>query len=115
MSGTQTDKNGKKGATASVVVPWFIDYLKVRPEMSWKAMAWWIHDHLDYSEVVFFHSRRFRYAAFNIRWHETDVRRSIKSSAGDILTSLGKPGHLSRDHASQYPGFPQPDLSGWSG
>ena len=58
MSGTSLTTKGKKGATASVVIPWFVNYLKERPEMSWKAMAWWIHDHLDYSEVVFFHNRR---------------------------------------------------------
>lgn len=108
----QTDKNGKKGATASVVVPWFVDYLEVRPEMSWKAMAWWIHDHLHYSEVVFFHNRRFRYAAFNIRWHETEIRRSIRSAVEGSLTNFRKPGHASRDHAGQYPGFPQLELSG---
>ncbi len=108
----QTDKNGKKGATASVVVPWFVDYLKARPDMSWKAMAWWIHDHLEYSEVVFFHNSRFRYAAFNIRCHETETRRSIRSAVEGILTNGRKPGHSSRDHTSQYPGFPQPQMSG---
>lgn len=109
----KTDKNGK-GATASVVIPWFVDYLRVRPEMSWKAMAWWIHDHLDYSEVEFFHHprRHFQYAAFNIRWHETETRRFIRSTVEGTLTSVRKPGHSSRDHSSQYPGFPQPELSG---
>ncbi|MDE0537121.1 MAG: hypothetical protein OXH94_00135 [Rhodospirillales bacterium] len=116
----QTDKKGKRGATASVVIPWFVDYLKAHPEMSWKAMGWWIHDHLNYSEVVFFHNRRFPYAAFNIRWHETETRRSIKSAVEGTLTSLGKPGHSSRDHSGEYPGFPilghpnerYPDVSG---
>ena len=103
----QTDKKQKKGATASVAIPWFVDYLKMRPEMSWKAMAWWIHDHLDYSEVVFFHNRRFPYAAFNIRWHETETRRSIKSAVEGPLTNLRKPGHSSRDHMDEYPGFPK--------
>ena len=103
----QLDDNGKRGATASVVIPWFVDYLKERPEMSWKAMAWWIHDHLDYSEVTFFHNRRFNYAAFNIRWHETEMRRSIESTVHRALTSPRKPGHSSRDHVSEYPGFPK--------
>lgn len=104
----QPDEKGKKGATASVVIPWFVNYLKERPEMSWKAMAWWIHDHLDYSEVVFFHNRRWPYAAFNIRWHETEMRRSVKSAAQGILTNPRKPGHFSRVHTGEYPGFPKP-------
>ena len=103
------DKKDKKGATASVVIPWFVDYLKEHPEMSWKAMGWWIHDHLDYSEVVFFHNRRFPYAVFNIRWHETEVRRVIKTMAQEkkrTLTRKGEPEHSSRDHSGEYPGFP---------
>ena len=103
----QLDGNNKKGATASVVIPWFVDHLKEHPEMSWKAMAWWIHDHLDYSEVVFFHNRRFKYAAFNIRWHQTELRRSIRSAAYGTLTSEHQPGHSSRDHTREYPGFPK--------
>ena len=67
------DDDGKKGATASIVIPWFVDYLEKRPKRSWKAMAWWIHDHLPYSEMEFYRHRRpeFEYAAFNIRWHQT--------------------------------------------
>ena len=103
----QLDMNGKKGATASVVIPWFVDYLKERPAFSWKAMAWWIHDHLDYSEVVFFHNRRFPYAAFNIRWHQTELRRSVRSAAQGALTNPRKDGHSSRDHIGEYPGFPK--------
>ena len=76
--------------------------------MSWKAMAWWIHDHLDYSEVTFFHNRNplFKCAAFNIRWHEAERRRWIKSTVHGVLTGRRKPGHGSRDHASEYSGFP---------
>ncbi|MCY4560654.1 MAG: hypothetical protein OXF79_30680 [Chloroflexi bacterium] len=105
----QPDEKGRKGATASVVIPWFVNYLKERPEMSWRAMAWWIHDHLDYSEVVFFHNHRFPYAAFNIRWHETEIRRSVKSAAEGTLTSPRNLGHLSRVHTGEYPGFPKPE------
>ena len=100
-------EEGKKGATACVVIPWFVDYLEERPGMSWKAMAWWIHDHLDYSEVTFFHNPRYNYAAFNIRWHATDRRRFIKSTVHGILTSERTAGHDSREHAAEYPGFPK--------
>jgi hypothetical protein len=40
------------GAMASVVVPWLVDRLD--HGVTWQAMAWWIHDHLPYSELQFF-------------------------------------------------------------
>ena len=101
--------DGKKGATASIVIPWFVDYLETRPEMSWKAMAWWIHDHLPYSELQFYHHRcqKFDYAAFNIRWHETKVRGQIVSMSGDRILQKDRREHSPGDHASEYPGFPK--------
>ena len=103
------DDDGKKGATASVVIPWFVDYLERRPEMSWKAMAWWIHDHLRYSELQFYRHRRleFEYAAFNIRWHETKVRGQIVNMSGDKILQKDRREHSPGNHASEYPGFPK--------
>ena len=99
----------KKGATASIVIPWFVDYLEERPEMSWKAMAWWIHDHLPYSEMEFYRHRnsKFEYAAFNIRWHETKVRGQIVSMSGGRIPQKDRREHSPGDHASKYPGFPK--------
>ncbi|MYE01278.1 MAG: hypothetical protein F4Y03_08350 [Alphaproteobacteria bacterium] len=98
------DSNGRIGATACVVIPWFVDYLDNRPDMSWKAMAWWVHDHLPYSEMVFYP----KYAAFNLRWHETEKRREIYSHTPP-KGCLTKPSKLNYDesHASEYPGFPK--------
>ena len=103
------DDDGRKGATASIVIPWFVDYLETRPEMSWKAMAWWIHDHLPYSEMEFYRHRRseFEYAAFNIRWHETKVRGRIVSMSGESILQKDRREHSPGDHASEYPGFPK--------
>ena len=103
------DDDSKKGATASIVIPWFVDYLETRPEMSWKAMAWWIHDHLPYSEMEFYRHRRseFEYAAFNIRWHETKVRGRIVSMSGESILQKDRREHSPGDHASEYPGFPK--------
>ena len=49
-----------------------------------------------------------KYAAFNLRWHEKPLRR-IESFAPPkgCLTKPGMPNH-SRDHSSEYPGFPEP-------
>ena len=34
-------------------------------------MAWWVHDHLPYSEMQFFP----KFAAFNLGWREMPKRR----------------------------------------
>jgi hypothetical protein len=67
-------------------------------------MAWWIHDHLPYSWLMFFP----RYAAFNIGWHERP-RRTIYSHVvpRGWLTKPGMPNH-SGSHATAYSGFPAP-------
>jgi hypothetical protein len=51
-------------------------------------MAWWIHDHLPYSELQFFP----KLAAINIGWHERPRRRisSFAPSRG-LLTKPGMP------------------------
>ena len=58
------DAEGCMGAVASIVVPWFAD--RYAAGTDWRAMAWWIHDHLPYSELQFFP----KLAAFNIGWRE---------------------------------------------
>ena len=106
------DKYGK-GATASIVIPWFVDYLEARPAKTWKAMAWWIHDHLPYSEMQFYADRPgFKYSAFNIRWHESDTRlrsliESFRGDDEDIRRQQDRRDHSPGDHASEYPGFPK--------
>jgi hypothetical protein len=95
------DAQGKRGATACIVVPWLVDF--VEKGGSWTAMAWWIHDHLPYSSLYFFP----RLAAFNISWHEAPVRR-IDSYAPPkgCLTRPGMPNHQGGSHAGEYAGFP---------
>ena len=92
------DEEGCMGATACIVVPWVID----RPNPDWRSLAWWIHDHLDYSALCFFP----RLAAFNIQWHERPRRRV--DSYIDPKGCLTKPGMPNHDgsHAAEYPGFP---------
>ncbi len=58
------DANGLKGATACVALPWFTD--RYLAGADWRALAYWIHDHLPYSELQFFPA----ICAFNISWHE---------------------------------------------
>jgi hypothetical protein len=94
------DEDGGMGATACVVVPWFAD--RYAEGADWRALAWWIHDHLPYSELAFFP----KLAAFNINWHERpkrDIRSYIEPKG--ILSSPGMANH-GGDHSESYPDFP---------
>ena len=63
-----------------------IDHLKTGA--TWQSMAWWVHDHLPYSELQFFP----KLGAFNIGWHEVPKRT--------IYSFIPPRGFLSK------PGFP---------
>ena len=92
------------GATASIVIPWFIP--RFEAGTPWQALAWWIHDHLPYSDMMFFGVKE-KYCAFNLRWHEKPLRRIDAFSPHRVL--LTKPGMANDagDHSAEYPGFPE--------
>jgi hypothetical protein len=62
------DREGRMGACASIVVNSFIPYYERTRD--WQAMAWWVHDHLEYSSMEFFP----KLAAFNLQWREEPER-----------------------------------------
>ena len=94
------DSAGRMGATACIVVPWFADRLEEGAD--WRALAWWVHDHLPYSRMEFYPIR----AAFNLSWREEPERR-INSYAHPrgCLTKSGMDNH-GGDHSQWYAGFP---------
>lgn len=94
------DANGHMGAMACIVIPWFAD--RYAAGADWRALAWWIHDHLPYASL-FFHPKL---AAFNIGWHERPARRidSYIAPKG-CLTRPGMANHRG-DHSDWYRGFP---------
>ncbi len=90
----------REGAWAPWPALWFAD--RLREGAPWQAMAWWIHDHLPYSQLQFFP----KLGAFNIGWHEYPKREiySFIQPRG-YLTRSGMANH-GGDHADQYQGFP---------
>ena len=48
------DGDGYMGATACIVIPGFVDWMNEKGGRDWRVLAWFIHDHLPYSEMVFF-------------------------------------------------------------
>ena len=90
---------GEPGATACIVVPWFVDRLANGGR--WTEMAWWIHDHLPYSALQFFVS-----GAFNIGWQQTPQRVITSTLNPRKLTAPDMPNHVG-NHEAEYVGFPE--------
>jgi len=91
----QLDAEGKKGATACIALPWFTD--RFDQGADWRSLAYWIHDHLPYSELQFFPAL----CAFNISWHE-NPKRSIHSfiePKGYLLRKSNSPSGFSEMYA----------------
>lgn len=93
------DSAGRMGATATIVVPGFLD--RVSEQGGWRRLAWWIHDHLPYDSLYFFP----KLWAFNIRWRE-EPRRRIDSYVAPrgCLTKPGMP-NWAGDHSAWYKGL----------
>lgn len=89
-------------AGTSLAIPWFTDrYDKGR---DWRDLAWWIHDHLPYSELWFFP----KLAAFNLVWRP-QPRRTISSyiaPRGMLLRSAETPDESIAERQARYADFP---------
>lgn len=89
-------------AGASVVIPWFADqYEKGR---DWRDLAWWMHDHLPYSEIWFFP----KLCAFNLVWRPRPLRRidSYIAPRGRLLISGQDPEESAARRQARYADFP---------
>ncbi|MBE0578677.1 hypothetical protein [Devosia sp.] len=86
------DASGRMGATACVVVNRFVPYYERTGD--WEAMAWWVHDHLPYSDMEFFP----RLAAFNLQWRQESERKiySFIPPRRGRFTGPGKPNWAGR-------------------
>ena len=96
------DADGKMGATACVVIPWFADQYALGRD--WRDLAWWMHDHLPYSNICFYP----KLAAFNISWHE-EPKRTISSyihPKGMLLRHSLRPEIDLKERRSYYVDFP---------
>lgn len=91
------DAEGSMGATACIVVHAFLPYYERTGH--WEAFAWWVHDHLPYSELEFFP----KLAAVNVTWKERPARRisSYIPPRRGVLTKPGMANHEGR-HEAEY-------------
>lgn len=98
------DADGCMGATACIVIPWFVERYDAGAD--WRALAWWIHDRLPaYSEMCFYP----RLCALNLNWHEKPKHRIESWIGGPGKRCLTRPGmdNGRGDHSESYPGFPE--------
>lgn len=83
----QPDERGARGAMACIILPTLTDHYQRTGD--WQSFAWFIHDHLPYSEMTFFS----RLAAFNIGW-STAPRCTIDSFIAPNKGYLYRPDRL---------------------
>lgn len=97
------DAQGFLGATASILIPWYLPRFAESGDA--RPLAWWIRDHVpDYDSMQFYPWL----CAFNIRWYEGESDQSITISDGEkpeLLTRRGM-AEFDGDHSHAYPGFP---------
>ncbi|MDA7427178.1 hypothetical protein PGB28_01815 [Primorskyibacter aestuariivivens] len=97
------DQPERPVAGASIVIPWFAD--KYDAGRDWRDLAWWIHDHLPYSELCFFP----KLCAFNITWRPVPWRMisSYIAPRGTLLAKGAEPEERGRQRRARYGDFPR--------
>jgi len=95
-------KGADRVAGASVVIPWFAD--RYEAGRDWRDLAWWLHDHLDYSEIWFFP----KLCAFNLVWRPLPRRRidSYIAPRGTLLAAGADPDEPLTMRKARYADFP---------
>ena len=93
------DGEASIGATACIVVPWFMD--KYAKGADWRSLAYWIHDHLPYSELEFFDGKGM--CSFNINWHKNPKKTITSYMTPRVLL---KNGHDTHGFSEWYADFP---------
>ncbi len=91
-------------AGTSLAIPWFTDQFEAGRD--WRDLAWWIHDHLPYSETWFFP----KLAAFNLVWRPTPLRTisSYIAPKGMLLRAGDEPKEPLAARRKRYADFPPP-------
>lgn len=89
-------------AGASVVIPWFAEQFDQGRD--WRDLAWWLHDHLPYSEIWFFP----KLCAFNLSWRPEPLRRidSYIAPRGRLLCAGHTPAETNEQRQARYRDFP---------
>ncbi|WP_417523685.1 hypothetical protein [Marinovum sp.] len=89
-------------AGASLVIPWFAD--RYDAGRDWRDLAWWLHDHIDYSEIWFFP----KLCAFNVSWRPRPWKTisSYITPRGTLLRRGEDPDESLSERQARYADFP---------
>lgn len=89
-------------AGTSLVIPWFAD--QYDQGRDWRDLAWWVHDHLPYSDMWFFP----KLAAFNLVWRAKPQRTisSYIAPKGMLLRAGATPCEDLATRKARYADFP---------
>jgi hypothetical protein len=89
-------------AGASVVIPWFADHYAEGRD--WRDLAWWLHDHLPYSDIWFFP----KLPAFNLVWRARPLRTvsSYIAPRGTLLRAGEGPCETAEQRRERHADFP---------
>lgn len=89
-------------AGASIVIPWFAD--QYDQGRDWRDLAWWLFDHIPFSELWFFP----KLCAFNIAWRPQPLRRidSYVEPKGTLLRAGEEPCENLEDRRARHKDFP---------
>jgi len=100
----ERDKDGYLGATASIIIPWYLPRFEKTKDP--KPLAWWIRDNIPAYDFMIFYPW---HCAFNIRWYEGPSFKLIRLSDGINSKDLTHKGadNFDGDHSDQYPDFPR--------
>jgi hypothetical protein len=93
------DEYGFCGATASVVIPAYLDHYERSGD--YRPLAWWIRDSIEhYAELAFYPWQ----CAFNIRWYEGPSDKTITSWTpdGTELLTRRDMANFAGDHRALY-------------
>lgn len=90
------DRDGYFGASANIVVNGFLPYFERTGD--WQSLAWWIHDHLPYSNLCFYPTL----GTCDVSWHQKPIKEIFSFVEPEGL--LMKPGmdHHGGDHSVRY-------------
>lgn len=95
-------RGAERIAGASIVIPWFAE--RHAAGRDWRDLAWWMHDHLPYSEIWFFP----KLCAFNLVWRPEPLRRidSYIAPKGTLLAAGAEPDEPPAHRRRRYADFP---------
>jgi hypothetical protein len=97
------DADGFLGATATVVIPGYLDHYERTQD--WRPLAWWLRDHVaEYAQIFMFR----RLCAFNIRWYEGPSDRAIvylDPPVREVLTNRNM-ANFAGEHRAEYADVP---------